>query len=620
MNTLLEDMLYVSIQNEDQHSVLQFLSQGANPNRITCHGRTCLGEASRIGNMRVVKILIDACKSTSVQHKSQIYSKKKHRKQMRKLRGVGHPDETLIKCKNFNDKTIKGETSNENVPLSQESHQSEHNQGYFVFKHDESSSSDESKKNIKSPVSPTAAVSTSQAELEWDEEIVNVAPTTSEDEIWSSLYKWYADILESTGSAIASGIKVTYGIDQHDAFMWTALHYAAEQGHAGIVKLILDAGGKVDVASGNGHTPLHIAAKADQIDIVLQLLAAGGHVNYQTHEKMTPLHFAAAKGSEELVRILLRHGAYFDARDASDRTPLYYAAGRGHLDVVKFFIAIGANVNGGDIHGYTPLCQAVWHRHPKVVEILLAFGARITHSHRLLHNAIYHNQEEIVTMLANMGVGINLHNETGDTPLTLSARLSKPAIARILLEKGANPNSCNSITWCNALHTAVDNIDCSKEFEDILISLLDHNIDLNYAALIGDTALSRALLRSNDCAAALLIRHGADVNACNLRICGLNNLEVACKKRTINLANLLIKAGHRIPVHEPYTPMPDPNSTLHFLYTTCLEPLSLFDICRIRIRNRCGNMPLHRYIDALCLPKSLKRCLMLEDVDYFCSI
>ena len=54
--------------------------------------------------------------------------------------------------------------------------------------------------------------------------------------------RWYAAILESTGAAIASASVVTNGIDQHDAFMQTALHYAAEQGHVGVVKLLIEAG------------------------------------------------------------------------------------------------------------------------------------------------------------------------------------------------------------------------------------------------------------------------------------------------------------------------------------------------------------------------------------------
>ena len=39
-------------------------------------------------------------------------------------------------------------------------------------------------------------------------------------------------------------------------------------------------------------------------------------------------------------------------------------------------------------------------------------------------------------MLTAYGAGINLYNDNGDTPLLLAARLSQPAVAKILLSKG----------------------------------------------------------------------------------------------------------------------------------------------------------------------------------------
>lgn len=92
------------------------------------------------------------------------------------------------------------------------------------------------------------------------------------------------------------------------------------------------------------------------------------------------------------VKLLIAKGAYLEARDTNERTALYLAAGRGHCDVVKCLIASGANVNGEEIHGYTPLCEAVWQRYPAIVEVLLKANARITHCHKLLHNAIVQRQ------------------------------------------------------------------------------------------------------------------------------------------------------------------------------------------------------------------------------------
>lgn len=251
--------------------ILIHLITGANPNKITSHGKTCLGEAANLGNISILHLLIDACKFNYPQNRNvtHSYSKKRHVKtNKRKLRSSSQQDDTVIKCKNPHDRILKCNPVSENTSVLQDTQKCEKNQGYFVFIHGEGSSSDESKMcSLKSPVSPSSQVSSPLAELEWDEETANVAPTTSEDETWSSMYKyvnilnniknikatviwniithyfrWYAAILECTGAAIASASVVTNGIDQQDAFMRTALHYAVEQGHTQIVKMIIDAG------------------------------------------------------------------------------------------------------------------------------------------------------------------------------------------------------------------------------------------------------------------------------------------------------------------------------------------------------------------------------------------
>lgn len=153
-----------------------------------------MGEAANIGNMSITNQLIDACKSNYLQNKNatQTYSKKRHVKlHKRKLRGSTQHDETVIKYKNLNDRTFRSSPMSESSSVLQDSQKSDKNQGYFVFIHSEGSSSDESKMcSLKSPVSPSSLVSSPQAELEWDEETANVAPTTSEDETWSSMYKY----------------------------------------------------------------------------------------------------------------------------------------------------------------------------------------------------------------------------------------------------------------------------------------------------------------------------------------------------------------------------------------------------------------------------------------------
>ncbi|KAJ8729440.1 hypothetical protein PYW08_001021 [Mythimna loreyi] len=620
MDSSIEESLYRAVLAEDLDAVSQALSRGANPNKTASQGKTSLGEAAFNGNIDIVKLLINASEAKPHIPVSYAGSPKKRlvKCHKRKLRNHGQHDETVVKCKSLNDRTFKDFhfAQYETVGVKDDPSKSDTNQGYFVFIHSEGSSSDESKMgSLKSPITSSSLTPSPQADLEWDEDIGNVAPTTSEDETWSSMYKWYAAILESTGAAIASASVVTNGIDQHDAFMQTALHYAAEQGHAGVVKLLIEAGSKIDAETGDGVTALHVAVIKNYTDIVKILIKAGSNVNHKTYDSMTPLHFATSRGFLDLVKILVTNGASLEARDANERTALYIAAGRGHMDVIKYLIDAGANVNSEEIHGYTPLCEAVWQKYAVGVELLLLSGARITHSHRLLHNAIIQRQAEIVEMLTAYGAGINLYNDNGDTPLLLAARLSQPAIAKILLSKGANSNLCNSITGANALHIAVESVAGLEDFEELLKCLIDHKIDLNATALTGDTALNRALLLHKDHAAILLIRYGADVNTCDLHSCGLDNLSIASRRRSCSLASMLLKAGHYVSVTNQGASVPKPGCTAHWLHHACKQPLSLSDLCRIKIRciSASTGKTLYRFVASLPLPKSLKGYLMMED-------
>ncbi|XP_028043178.1 ankyrin-3 isoform X1 [Bombyx mandarina] len=614
MENSLEEALFQAILLEDQGSISHLLSKGANPNKTASRGKTCLGEAANTGNVDVMKLLITASKTPQSKNNQAPSRKRTLKCHKRKFKHDGQISETVVKFKNINEKKIKDYSVGkcEKLDLSHTG-QIEKNKGYFVFIHNDGSSSDETRvPSLKSPKSSSSMSPSPQADLEWDEDIGNTAPTTSEDETWSSMYKWYAAILESTGAAIASASKVTNGIDQQDAFMRTALHYASEQGHIDTAKLLIEAGCKIDVTASDGLTPLHVAVVKNHIEIVRLLIAAGSNVNYKTHEKMTPLHFASSRGFLDIVKLLVSNGALLEARDTAERTALYLAAGRGHCDVVKYLIHSGANVNGEEIHGYTPLCEAVWQRYTTVVEILLLAGARITHSHRLLHNAIIQRQEPIVKMLTKIGGGINLHNDNGDTPLLLAARLSQPSVARLLLEKGANVNSCNNITGANALHIAVESVESPEHFEVLLKCLLDYNIDMNAITLIGDTALNRALLLQKDHAAVLLIRYGADVNTCDLHSCGLDNLSIASRRETHVLARMLLKAGHYVIPQDPSITTKS-TCTTNWVQQTCKQPLTLSDYCRITIRRMCKSNKLFRFVATLPLPRGLKRFLMMED-------
>lgn len=112
----------------------------------------------------------------------------------------------------------------------------------------------------------------------------------------------------------------------------------------------------------------------------------------------------------------------------------------------------------------------------------------------------------------------------------------------------------------------------------------------------------------------LLIKHGADVNVGQLHRIDLDNLSMACSRPSPNLANLVFKAGFRLPSTH-YTD----SSSFYKAYPEVVhkDPLSLSDLCRLRIRRmakyrKINKKPMYKYISSLLLPKQLKEFLMFE--------
>jgi ankyrin repeat protein len=127
----------------------------------------------------------------------------------------------------------------------------------------------------------------------------------------------------------------------------TALHWAAMQGDAELVKMLVAAGARTEVTTRNGaYVPLHLAARAGNAAAVNALLDAGANVRVATTSGgTTALHFAAANGDRATVLALLDHKAPVDARDnAFMQTPIMWAAAYDRADAVALLAARGADL------------------------------------------------------------------------------------------------------------------------------------------------------------------------------------------------------------------------------------------------------------------------------------
>ena len=109
---------------------------------------------------------------------------------------------------------------------------------------------------------------------------------------------------------------------------YTPLHYAARNGHAECVTLLLQAGAEVDASTAGGATSLHRAAFAGHERIVALLLRASASAAVQDSDGDTPLLKATARGHAAAARLLVR--ASPEAADLANKrgqTPRSTASG-----------------------------------------------------------------------------------------------------------------------------------------------------------------------------------------------------------------------------------------------------------------------------------------------------
>ena len=161
----------------------------------------------------------------------------------------------------------------------------------------------------------------------------------------------------------------------YDRSQWkTAMHIAAECGHAECIALLLEAGADKDLADFEGTTALDLAAQNGDVEIV-RLLLGGADKEVAASNLQKALRLAAWGGHSDVVKLLLEEGADKDAAEKDGQTALHVAAGENNLEVVMSLLEAGADKDVVNCDGMTPLHLAAVNGNPDAVELLLKAGS-----------------------------------------------------------------------------------------------------------------------------------------------------------------------------------------------------------------------------------------------------
>jgi uncharacterized protein len=133
----------------------------------------------------------------------------------------------------------------------------------------------------------------------------------------------------------------------------------------------------VNSISSDGWTPLHLAAFFGCAECVRILIEAGAKLNERSQNAMQnmPLHAAAAGRHAEIVRILLERGAWVNARQHGGWTALHSAAQNGDVALAELLIAGGADVSARADNQQRAWDLALTKGHQNMVDVLEHYGA-----------------------------------------------------------------------------------------------------------------------------------------------------------------------------------------------------------------------------------------------------
>src|SRR5947207_14210944 len=312
---------------------------------------------------------------------------------------------------------------------------------------------------------------------------------------------------------------------------------AARTGKVGAVKALLSRRAVVDAKERRGQTALMWAAADGHAAVVELLLKAGADFRTPLPDSgFTPLFFAVREGRTEVVRALLKAGADVDEsmqpRKTAGKGPrkgtsaLILAVENGHFDLALTLLEAGADPND-QRSGFTALHAMTWVRKPNRGDgddgDPSPIGSGNLSSLQFVKKLVEHGAD-VNARLKNGKSGPGLYNKLGATPFLMAAGTADTAYMRLLVELGADPLPGNAdhctplIAACGVGIGGAEADEVAGTEPEVLEAAklaLEFGADVNAVDANGETAMHGAAYKNMPKVIQFLADQGAKIEIWN---------------------------------------------------------------------------------------------------------
>ncbi|XP_032087211.1 ankyrin repeat domain-containing protein 27 isoform X3 [Thamnophis elegans] len=313
---------------------------------------------------------------------------------------------------------------------------------------------------------------------------------------------------------------------------FTPLHVAAIYGQALLVDLLVSKGAVVTATDYHGSTPLHLACQKGYQNVTLLLLHYKSSSEAQDNNGNTALHLACTYGHEDIVSLMELNYLTFERGQHASQSPVRSSSccedtisqisSTSSLSFIIPVTTVTPEETKSNYKEVDKLLRAIADGDLEMVRYLLEWGdddledpkeASNMRTPELCHPLCQCSRcspvQKKFFRLPSNGLGVNVTNQTGLTPLHVAALHGHVDLVALLLKHGANVEA-KDVNQAGPLHFA-----CQNGHFQVVKYLIECSVKQHKKDIYGNTPLMYACLNGYQEIAAILLQHGASVNLPN---------------------------------------------------------------------------------------------------------